>query len=104
MPNNTLDKAIAAVPKFGDRISLFTKKLHLAQYVATRFLETTQKPTSFPIIIILNSRQQYNGRFISPCRRDEAYLDSYLICVIIVKYSGIYAVYMEYIVYLCIRI
>ena len=32
MPNNTLDKAIAAVPKFRDRISLFTKKLRLAQY------------------------------------------------------------------------
>ena len=32
MPNNTLDRAIDAVPKFGDRISLFTKKLRLAQY------------------------------------------------------------------------
>ena len=32
MTNTTLDKAIAAVPKFGDRISLFTKKLRLAQY------------------------------------------------------------------------
>ena len=32
MANNTLDKAIAAVPKFGDRISLFTKKLRLALY------------------------------------------------------------------------
>ncbi len=32
MPNTTLDKAIAVVPKFGDRISLFTKKLRLAQY------------------------------------------------------------------------
>ena len=32
MPNTTLDKAIAAVPKFRDRISLFTKKLRLAQY------------------------------------------------------------------------
>ena len=32
MANNTLDKAIATVPKFGDRISLFTKKLRLAQY------------------------------------------------------------------------
>ena len=32
MPNTTLDKAIAAIPKFRDRISLFTKKLHLAQY------------------------------------------------------------------------
>ena len=32
MANNTLDKMIAAVPKFGDRISLFTKKLRLAQY------------------------------------------------------------------------
>ena len=32
MPNNTLDRAIEAVPKFGDRISLFTKKLRLAQY------------------------------------------------------------------------
>ena len=32
MPNNILDKAIEAVPKFGERISLFTKKLRLAQY------------------------------------------------------------------------
>ena len=32
MANNTLDKAIAAIPKFRDRISLFTKKPHLAQY------------------------------------------------------------------------
>ena len=32
MPNNTLDRAIESVPKFGDRISLFTKKLRLAQY------------------------------------------------------------------------
>ena len=32
MTNTTLDKAIAAVPKFGDRISLFTKKLRIAQY------------------------------------------------------------------------
>ena len=32
MPKNILDKAIEAVPRFGDRISLFTKKLRLAQY------------------------------------------------------------------------
>ena len=32
MANNTLDKVIAAVPIFGDSISLFTKKLRLAQY------------------------------------------------------------------------
>ena len=32
MPNTYLDKAIAAVPKFEERISLFTKKLRLAQY------------------------------------------------------------------------
>ena len=32
MPNTTLEKAIAAVPAFGDRISFFTEKLHLAQY------------------------------------------------------------------------
>ena len=32
MPNTTLDKAIAAVPKFKVSISLFTKKPHLAQY------------------------------------------------------------------------
>ena len=32
MTNTTLDKAITAVPKFGDRISLFTKKLRIAQY------------------------------------------------------------------------
>ena len=32
MANNTLDKAIAAIPNFGKRIKLFTKKLRLAQY------------------------------------------------------------------------
>ena len=32
MPNNTLDRAVEAVPKFEERISLFTKKLRLAQY------------------------------------------------------------------------
>ena len=32
MPNNTLDKAIEAVPKFGKRIKLFTEKLRIAQY------------------------------------------------------------------------
>ena len=32
MPNTYLDKAIEAVPKFEERISLFTKKLRLAQY------------------------------------------------------------------------
>ena len=32
MTNTTLDKAIAAVPKFKVSISLFTKKPHLAQY------------------------------------------------------------------------
>ena len=32
MSNTFLDKAIKAVPEFGNRISLFTKKLRLAQY------------------------------------------------------------------------
>ena len=32
MPNTYLDKAIEAVPEFKERISLFTKKLRLAQY------------------------------------------------------------------------
>ena len=32
MPNTTLDKAFATVPKFRDRILLFVKKLRLAQY------------------------------------------------------------------------
>ena len=32
MSKNILDKAIEAVPRYGDRISLFTKKLRLAQY------------------------------------------------------------------------
>ena len=32
MPTTFLDKAIEAVPEFKDRISLFTKKLRLAQY------------------------------------------------------------------------
>ena len=32
MPNTYLDKAIEAVPKLEERISLFTKKLRLAQY------------------------------------------------------------------------
>ena len=29
---NTLDKAIEAIPNFGKRIKLFTKKLRIAQY------------------------------------------------------------------------
>ncbi len=33
MSNTYLDKAIEAVPELGNRISLFTKKLRLAQYV-----------------------------------------------------------------------
>ena len=32
MNKNTLNMAIEAVPGYGDRISLFTKKLRLAQY------------------------------------------------------------------------
>ena len=32
MNKNTLNMAIEAVPRYGDRISLFTKKLRLAQY------------------------------------------------------------------------
>ena len=32
MSNTYLDKAIEAVPELGNRISLFTKKLRLAQY------------------------------------------------------------------------
>ena len=32
MANNTLDKAIAAIPNFGKRIKLFTEKLRIAQY------------------------------------------------------------------------
>ncbi len=32
MPNTYLDKAIAAIPIFGERITLFTRKLRLAQY------------------------------------------------------------------------
>ena len=32
MANNTLDKAIAAIPNFGKRIKLFTEKLCLAHY------------------------------------------------------------------------
>ena len=32
MANKTLDKAVAAIPKFGKRIKLFTEKLRIAQY------------------------------------------------------------------------
>ena len=32
MANNTLDKAIEAIPYFGKRIKLFTEKLRIAQY------------------------------------------------------------------------
>ena len=47
MANNTLDKAIEAIPYFGKRIKLFTEKMRIAQYAD----ETIQKPTFFPIII-----------------------------------------------------
>ena len=45
MTNTTLDKAIAAVPAFRDRISLFTKKLRLAQLL-TPSLTSFPKPSS----------------------------------------------------------
>ena len=32
MANNTLDKAIEAIPNFGKRIKLFNEKLRIAQY------------------------------------------------------------------------
>ena len=70
MANNTLDKAVVAIPNFGKRIKLFTEKLRIAQYAD----ETMQKPTSFPIIISLLSRRQCNFCFISPFKRDEAYV------------------------------
>ena len=64
MPNTTLDKAIAAIPKFRDRISLFTKKLRLAQYadgsiydyrlkIAQTFLSTIVVETK-PILVKKN--------------------------------------------------
>ena len=43
MPNTILDKAIAAVPKFGNRIELFTKKLHLAQYADNSIYDSRLK-------------------------------------------------------------
>ena len=45
MPKNTLDKAIAAIPNFGDRISLFTKKLRLAQYADGSIYDMTIRYT-----------------------------------------------------------
>ena len=104
MPNTTLDKAIAAVPKFRDRISLFTKKLRLAQYadgsiydyrlkfahtfyqssitnhhqsVITCLLETMQKTDIFHHnIMITVIADVLRSVFLSPFRRDEAYLVS----------------------------
>ena len=46
MPKNILDKAIEAVPRFGDRISLFTKKLRLAQYADSTYASTPFLPIS----------------------------------------------------------
>ena len=44
MPNTYLDKAIAAIPKFEERISLFTKKLRLAQYADSTIRSLREPP------------------------------------------------------------
>ena len=54
MPNTTLDKAIAAVPKFRDRISLFTKKLRLAQYADGSIYDYRLKFAQALLSVIIN--------------------------------------------------
>ena len=56
MPNTTLDKAIAAVPKFGDRISLFTKELRLAQYADGSIYDYRLKGEMKHPYVVLQSR------------------------------------------------
>ncbi len=50
MSNTYLDKAIVAVPELGNRISLFTKKLSLAQYGFQSHLFIQQIITQFSIL------------------------------------------------------
>ena len=58
MTNTTLDKAIAAVFKFKDRISLFTQKLSLTQYADECIYDYRLKFTS--------RLQNYTFSFIPP--------------------------------------
>ena len=55
MTNTTLDKAIAAVLEFRDRISLFTEKLRLAQYADGSIYDHHLKIAQAFLSIIINS-------------------------------------------------
>ena len=66
MPNTTLDKAIAAVPKFRDRISLFTKKLRLAQYADGSIYDYRLKIAQAVLFFRVLSQEQI-GRLLRNC-------------------------------------
>ena len=66
MPNTTLDKAIAAVPKFRDRISLFTKKLRLAQYADGSIYDYRLKIAQAVLFFRVLSQEQI-ARLIRNC-------------------------------------
>ena len=60
MPNTYLDKAIAAVPKFGERISLFTKKLRLAQYADSSIYDyRLGNLLSFPSLMFFKAAHRF---------------------------------------------
>ena len=66
MPNTTLDKEIAAVPKFRDRISLFTKKLRLAQYADGSIYDYRLKIAQAVLFFRVLSQEQI-ARLIRNC-------------------------------------
>ena len=68
MTITTLDKAIAAVPKFKDRLSLFTKKLRLAQYADGSIYDYRLKiaQSMLSIFIIIAPWKTCTSRHLSP--------------------------------------
>ena len=77
MPNNTLDKAIAAVPKFRDRISLFTKKLRLAQYADGSIYDYRLKIAQAVLFFKKLPEEFTQTDSISPLQRPHYFTSSY---------------------------
>jgi hypothetical protein len=62
MPNNTLDRAIEAVPKFEERIwRRFPKKLRLAQYADSSIYNYRLKIAQAVLYLKLLLRRKYNA-------------------------------------------
>ena len=66
MANNTLDKAIEAIPNFGKRIKLFTEKLRIAQYADNSIYDYRLKIAQAVLFFRVLSQEQI-ARLIRNC-------------------------------------